>query len=146
MGNLLTPTIMFTLFVVLTILLYIASFIGVTVGIENSPKKDDGTVQVTTAGGCLSMLLLVPSFMVLVVLARSWAITILWEWFVTPVFSVASPSQLQAYGLVLFIALFLSFPKVQGSKTKTEFMSTFLNPFLFIGMTLATSWVLHTLM
>ncbi len=137
---------MFTLFVVLTILLYIASFIGVTVGIENSPKKDDGTLQVTTAGGCLSMLLLVSSFMVLVVLARSWAITILWEWFVTPVFSVAPPSQLQAYGLVLFIALFLSFPKVQGSKTKTEVMSTFFNPFLFIGMTLATSWVLHTLM
>lgn len=137
---------MFTLFVVLTILLYIASFVGVTVGIENSPKKDDGTVQVTTAGGCLSMLLLFASFMVLIVLVRSWAITTLWGWFVTPVFSVAAPSQLQAYGLVLFIALFLSFPKVQGSKTKTEYMSTFINPFLFIGMTLLTSWVLHKLM
>lgn len=137
---------MFTLFVVLTILLYIASFIGVTVGIENSPKKEDGTVQVTTAGGCLSMILLFFSFMVLVVLARSWAIITLWDWFVTPVFSILAPLQLQAYGLTLFVALFLTFPKVSGSKTKTEYMGAFITPFIFIGMTVGMAWILHRLM
>jgi len=136
---------MTTLLIVLLSLLYIASLIGVNVGLDNSPKREDGTLQVTTGGGCLSSLLLFLSFMPLVIIARSWGVVTLWGWFVTPVFNIPAPTQIQAYGLVLFTALFLTIPKVKGNKTKTEYLATYINPFMFVGMTVLVGWILHRL-
>lgn len=136
---------MTTLLIVLLSLLYIASLIGVNVGLDNSPKKEDGTLQVTTSGGCISSLLLFFSFVPLVIIARSWGVVTLWSWFVTPIFNVPAPTQIQAYGLVLFTALFLTIPKVKGNKTKTEYFSTYIDPFLFVGMTVLVGWILQRL-
>lgn len=143
MGNLLTITTMNTLLLVLLVLLFFASLIGVYVELDNSPKKEDGTLQVTTISGLLAGILLFFSFMPLVIIARSWGVVTLWAWFVTPVFNIAVPSQMQAYGLILFASLFFKFPKVTGSKTRVEYISTYLNPFIFVGMTVLAGWIIR---
>lgn len=134
---------MFTVFVVLVVLLYVASLIGLGYAVDNSPKKEDGTVQVTTGGGCVSLLTLLGSFMILAFLARSWAIVTLWGWFVTPVFNISIPTQAQAYGLTLCAALFSSTPKTSQSKTKGEYINVFVAPFTYTFVVVGMGWVIQ---
>lgn len=104
----------------------VLSLIGLGIGLDDSPKDANGNVQVTTIGGRVSMLFLLPSHMALVGILKAQVIVQLWVWFVTPTFNIPAPSLVYAYGLSLFAALFSSFKTSSiNSKTTGEYLAVF---------------------
>lgn len=54
---------------------------------------------------CLGAILYVVGFAVAEILVNGWVISILWGWFIVPVFKIPTLNILQAYGLALVVGI-----------------------------------------
>jgi len=92
----------------------------------------------------LFVLLTIPFFALL----RGWVISIMWGWFVVPVFHLPVLGVLQAIGLALVAGMMLGHSSAKINKDKSlltlvgEFIVIAFSPFvaLFIG------WIIHSFM
>jgi hypothetical protein len=54
----------------------------------------------------LGIILLIPLTIIISAILNGWALSILWEWFVVPIFNIQKISTLQAIGLSLIVGYF----------------------------------------
>lgn len=95
------------------------------------------------------MVLLITLFVVLGVLAAAIAVngfvlSVMWGWFVVPVFHVPELGLWQVVGLAMVLQLFAGQTSVAREKTEDAgkaFMNVFLLPFLILGL----GWLVHLL-
>lgn len=105
-------------------------------------KKDE-----TTWYGCLGILVALIVQWVGGVIVNGWALSLLWLWFVVPVFNAPALSNMQAYGLILLANFFtkrLAPDKTDlqgrsnGYKVAYGLAQTFMIPLAFVGI----SWII----
>lgn len=66
---------------------------------SDQEKNDEGAAE---ALGCLAVVLSLP----LIILLRGFVMSILWGWFVTPVFGISSPGLAACLGLSITVDAF----------------------------------------
>jgi hypothetical protein len=120
---------MFTAFVVLLVLFQLVSMVGVSIGIDNTPQKEGKAIQIGTVSGSFAALGLLLSSLTLAIIVRTWVTVTMWGWFVTPLFNIPAPTKAQAYGLALFVSLFVANMKAPtDSTTKSQYLNTYIFP------------------
>lgn len=107
-----------------------------------SDKEKDGAAE---ALGCLAAVLALPPILLL----RGWAMTILWGWFITPVFGLASPGLAACLGLSVTVDAFWGIRQREPADDCTfgeKCLRLILWPVATISLLLALGWVFHLFM
>lgn len=95
---------------------------------------------------CLGALALVVGALVVGIPMSGWALSVLWGWFVVPVFNVPNLSIAQAVGLSCIVSFFKSYKTGEPDKDKSWvdvavglIVSALLAPLLAVGF----GWIVH---
>jgi len=74
-------------------------------------------------------------------LFEGWVLSVLWGWFITPVFQIASPTYLQCVGIGIVVSMLTYHPRASNKDDKpwTAAGNMFLAPFMF----LFCGWLIH---
>jgi len=132
---------MHNVLIIALLVLYIVSFVETSNAIDNSPLTKEGRVQITTVRGSIFAFLWTSSFILLIFLLRSWALILMWGWFVTPTLGFPVPNRVDVYGLCLFSLLFRPTTRATSSKTKIEYLQTHMIPTFTVLSLLAMGWL-----
>lgn len=94
--------------------------------------------------GCLGMFLASILMMVIGTLMNGWALSILWKWFVIPIFGLPALSIIQAIGISMTVGLLISRSSADNSKKEwTEIVGGYIAyPVLAVGI----GWIISGLL
>ncbi len=104
-----------------------------------------------SATGCVVALLSIPVLIVLSVVANAYALSVLWGWFVVPLFALPALSIPVAMGLSVIVN-FMTSHSTTESKTSDddEPWETLLKAFIYVifrpGFALLFGWIIHSFM
>ena len=118
-------------------------------------KLDSSEASIVVAGvmvGGLAILLIAAVIATYGVLVSGYVLSILWGWFITPVFGVVAPSVLACAGLAMFTgflsgntirtALSSTSASVEKGSPVAKLFAVLISPW----MVLFTGWVIHSFM
>lgn len=98
--------------------------------------------------GCIGWVSVIVLSVVLGIPLSGWVLSVMWGWFVVPVFHLPDLTVWQAVGLSCIVA-FLKSSSNNDNKTKTEveiisnlLVAAFFSPLLALGF----AWIVHSLM
>lgn len=114
------------------------------------PKKSEGTeLGLVMFGGCI-MVFLAIAMIIYATLVGGYVLSILWGWFITPVFDIVAPGVLACSGIIMFVN-YLTGRDTKAlassqSETKDNGGTRLVLLFLAPWITLFFGWVLHSFM
>lgn len=76
--------------------------------------------------GCIGMLLVIALMVIIGSLMNGWALSVLWGWFMVPVFELPIISLVQAIGISMTIGLLVSHTTDTDSKEWTDIVGTYI--------------------
>lgn len=94
------------------------------------------TVIAAILGFCM-LFILVSGMATLLYLIQGWAISILWAWFIVPIFTIPQISITQSIGLAIFMGVFSQYrapKKEESQKPLQDMMSQLLKPLIAVGI------------
>lgn len=107
-------------------------------------KDNDGTVYLA----CLGAVLVVPITLVISYGLGGWVLSVLWGWFIVPLFDVSQITVLQAIGLTVVAGMFAT----RKADTKAEenpgkaILTSVLWPVAYPLAALLVGWLVHLMM
>lgn len=93
----------------------------------------------------LGKLIFIPAFLVFVITLNGWALSVLWGWFVVPVFNVNNLSVIQALGISVVVSFFKGYQETVEVK-KQQWVAAFGKVASWPLSTLAYGWVIHLML
>ncbi len=98
--------------------------------------------------GCIGMVLVIVLMVVIGSLMNGWALSILWKWFVIPIFTLPSLSIIQAIGVSMVVGILTSHSStIDSSKEWTEIINTYIGraivyPIMVVGI----GWIVSSML